>query len=671
MGKKKKSNQAYKNFHKDSIVFGNELDDLSRQTSVYISNNASNPNQISKPISIPISKPKVERIKKDRNIKVRAKDLDNETIENSITSQMGGQMATLRLYLRQLDGSKSGHVNFEEFSSALIKAGINTPKAALKDFFYKNAHVAKEINSLDLGSNRLEVNIEHFVSRLQNRLATPGLNLATPESEEAKSAEERRIMKKILNVTSRNANVYSNIFDSDDNHAHRGWVDPLQMKEGLQKLGVNLSHDEYNSLLNRVDLNHNGKISIKGFDSMLNEEINKSHNNLIQLKHNLLKSNSRYNKTFKSSDLIQQNSNPDCGEYETFGNSDVIKKNKLMWSKLKGCLQNQRIIVQKAFSKGYNTYLSNNSRDEIFLELGKLDKEEELTVSQLQSRLTSLGLPLSNEDIDHLDYHIQEKKYETSNFKDNEDNKVSLDSFCDIVGIPVTRNVKNEKQLEDPRLTCRDGGIYSSSILSQHGSSTYHSTMFDEGNEEKSIWVKGNTKRKVPLSEFATEPSKFWTLDRGDENPEFFFGQSPLPSFRDCGQQMNHIRGLPTSPTSRQSRRVKSSIEVDDSVNIGGKKEFYKFNSELDDVPGFKSLKGDNSIRTRSSSAPCRTQRNMKTRTLGDFMEVKSRLGLEDINDENSNSLSNFVASDKWKGNIYFIFIKLFILINIYIYYYL
>jgi Ca2+-binding EF-hand superfamily protein len=627
------------------------LEELSKQSSEYI--NASNPNQISKPLTIPKPKPKIEKRKKKNNLKIRAKDLENETIENSISSQMGGQMATLRLYLRQLDGSNSGHVNFEEFNTALIKAGINTPKSSLKDFFYKNAHLPKEINSLDLGINRLEVNIEELVSRLQNRTSTPGFDyLATAESKQAKSAEERRIMKKILNVTCRNANVYSNIFDHLDNsQSHRGWVEPLQMKEGLQKLGVNLSNDEYNSLLNRVDLNHNGKISIKGFDGMLNEEINKSHYNSNQLKNDFLKNYSRYNQSFKSSDLIQQNSNPDCGEYENFGNSDVIKRNKLMWSKLKGCLQNQRDIVQKAFSKGCNTYLNNGSRDENILDLGKLDKEEELSISQLQSRFASLGLPLSNEDIDHLDYHIQEKKFETSNFKDTKDTKVSLNSFCDVVGIPVTKNVKNEKQLDDPRLVYSDGGIYASSALSQHGNATYSSTIFKEGNEEKSIWIKGNTKRKVPLSEFATEPSKFWTLDRGDESPEFYFGQSPLPSFRDCGQQMNHIRGLPTSPTSRQSRRVKSSIEIDDSINIGEKKEFYKFPSELDNVTGFKSLKGDNVSRTRSSSAPCRTQRIMRTRSLGDFMEVKSRLGLEmGKNDENSNSLTNFITSDKWKG---------------------
>jgi hypothetical protein len=147
-------------------------------------------------------------------------------------------------------------------------------------------------------------------------------------------SELTRAMKKILQATTTVTSSLE-LFNKLDTKS-KGYLEPNELLDGLNSLGSNLSKNEFNLLLRKIDANHDGKIDIKDFDSVLHNEVNNEEKRRIDEKSRFLSSHSRYSNTFKSNNVLKHHSQE---LFNKMTDTKEYRRDKLAWDKIKVTLK--------------------------------------------------------------------------------------------------------------------------------------------------------------------------------------------------------------------------------------------------------------------------------------------------------------------------------------------
>jgi Ca2+-binding EF-hand superfamily protein len=249
-------------------------------------------------------------------------------IENTLISQLSGRISTLRHILKKADVSKSGVINFKEFNNSIKRVGIIVKKEKLFQLFTEccNNNINNNNKSigiigtglgLDIDSNGSLVNtisgsmhekilnIDNFIERVQHTTNSPIHYDKVSRNDRTKSFnhEVLRSLKKINHIIDYSNNT-KDVVDRYIGNS-KNWTNPNTLRRFFNNLGANLSETEFNSLLEKINMNHHD-------DSInINDFLNKTHDVVVKqnmednVKRNqMLQSHPNYNSTFKSNDVI-------------------------------------------------------------------------------------------------------------------------------------------------------------------------------------------------------------------------------------------------------------------------------------------------------------------------------------------------------------------------------
>ena len=311
-------------------------------------------------------------------------------------------------------------------------------------------------------------------------------------------------MKKVLHATNKQEdpmrvfNHLSNHGERSGNGAVIGHLAPKQLKEGLQLLGSNLSDKEFNYLIEKVGTSHDGKISLLEFDEILHSEVVRTDNISSKLQKNNLKDNKRYSRTYQSCDTINFHNQ---AEYEKVTDSNIGRNDSMKWGKLQGIIQENCHKLPEAFKNAAKQFyekrgrtLGQDSRNRRSQSVGSVRRvskfggefiggiEEEVTssgrfygrereereninnmnnnidndsmklpVNVLRDILSDAGVQLGTDDAMRLTNYVTREVGKNNSVKSQKDGNtntnnigneptVSLDMFCQIVGIPTVMN---------------------------------------------------------------------------------------------------------------------------------------------------------------------------------------------------------------------------------------
>ena len=120
------------------------------------------------------------------------------------------------------------------------------------------------------------------------------------------------------------------------------------MKETLNKVGANLDDDEFNTLMDRVDANKDGKIELHEFDDYLADTVAEQAVLELNAKRTNLSTHSRFSKTFESNECLYGSLQP---AYDRISITKEYREENMRWSKVKHGLQDKRVAVLRAFQE--------------------------------------------------------------------------------------------------------------------------------------------------------------------------------------------------------------------------------------------------------------------------------------------------------------------------------
>eukprot|EP01038_Epipyxis_sp_PR26KG_P007172 gene7172-9781_t len=473
--------------------------------------------------------------KSNNNNNENTKKIKAKVLENSVITQMNGKMNNLKHILKKQDPSKSGLLNYNEFKSALHKAGISLTPDQMNTLFTNFAgKVTQEpAANIDIGfTNGLAVNIESFVDNMETRNTAPMYShLHNNANKNDNSNENIRIFKKILYATNKlpdpllgyqSQSQHMNN-STHNNHNKYGFVHKNELKESLRACGVDLSTKEFNILLestnNNSSNNHNfaDMIEISSLDKKIHEIVNNYDINQQNEHDRKLYDNPRYSSSFKSNNDVLVNYNQPV--YKTVQDSSLSHNLELQkWGKLKHCFQKHSKEVLKAFSD------CNNQAD-----------LEGISLIQLKKNLKKVGILLGKDDFNRLETNIQKNYYQTNNNKDNNSMnesipKVSLDQFCELMDLRIVSN-RNKIEVINPKERDVPGGVFNSSSKTLNCSDNFLTTALIDGMQFDNFTNIKRRKSPMSLSAHLTEPSKFWLMEHGSDNCMAF--PYPIPCLRD------------------------------------------------------------------------------------------------------------------------------------------
>lgn len=510
-------------------------------------------------------------------------DINHFTLdpESSIVTQLDGHIAPLRHILKKADASNSGVLNYDELNAALSKGGVQIDQHQVKALFNQMARPMDVCHSFGYTKGKA-VYIDEFVDRLQTRSSPLVSSLAESVMKASKEAAERKIMKEVLHNSDKTVDSLKIFKDLDEEHT--GWITVDSLKEGLQRTGVRLTDNEFGSLVSKVSPNKEGKINVKEFKEKLKSDVHISDRDVAFHRLLDLHKHKRFTNTYKSDEIMYNNYLP---EYEEVRMSKVGRKEELQWCKLKNTFQNHSTKLQSIFTKD--------------------NDKPELTIPEIVTRLANEGIPLGSDDTNRLKHYLSRGIHAEG----QSEPKVSVNQFCNIIGVPVGFDHHNKIKVTDPADTIKDGGIFYGAEKSQSGVPTYATSYYVSG-EENSAWVKGNRRAhpERPPYEHVYEPSKFWKLEHGAQAPEFILGVSPLPSTKDIDVTRSYNlynRGRAAAGLRTTERSLHETSMFNDDGKNPSRRRVY--NHYTDNV--FHSTDGgaeDASTRTRRSlSAPPRS----------------------------------------------------------------
>jgi hypothetical protein len=422
-----------------------------------------------------------------------------KSVEMDIIKHLSGRVGPLRLSLKKKDISNSGVVNFEEFNAAVRQLGVEASKPDLKEVFKaaaddrncRGAVSAFENWSTDIRYTQGKaLNIESYAEKLVER-ATEVEKDRGHSSNECRATEERRAMRKVLDAANKRSDpmrVFCHITHGTGNNEGKGPImghlAPQQLKEGLQTLGSNLTDKEFEYLLHKVGTSRDGKISLSEFDEILHSEVTAYESDHAAKRRSAQKSNKRYSKTFESCDAVNRNSQ---AEYDKVKDSTIGRIDSMKWGKLQGTIQSNCENLPDAFKNAASYYRSRGRSADLGSgsqrrsrslgscrvgvsfapgtdggdgvtssgrhyarereereERDALDKEPfMLPVSKLRDVLSDAGIQLGSDDVERLRSLVTHEvaSNQSPSFRRGRGREapvepsVSLDQFCDIVGI--------------------------------------------------------------------------------------------------------------------------------------------------------------------------------------------------------------------------------------------
>lgn len=451
---------------------------------------------------------------------------DADIAENAIVSQFVGSIGGLKHRLSKNDLSRSGKLNYEEFRLALKGAGLAIADGHVLPLFRRHAaptmHQHGHYGYTEGGS----VDIDKFVSSLGSKASAPMFqHLSGSKAQASKDIEERRIMKKVVHATNKLSDPML-VFQQLEPR-QKSYISAEQLKKGLNSVGASLDDREFQVLMNKVDLNHDGRIDIQEFQTMLHSDLHQQDRSAIMSRQADLKAHSRYSDTFKSNELLHSHAQP---EFAHIRDSKCVRDESYRWSKLKGYLQSKSDDLLAAFSVPGST-----------AEPGLL--VESITTDQLKHRLSKRGVYLNPDDEVRLEVQVRratscpddtDAAPDSQSPATNRGSKssttapvVSITTFCDLLGMPV-KTTKDERigkeshssqsitplytclvwfalslicvfilcllEICDPRTVVEDGGTFAGSRNSLLSHPTFGTSYYISG-EEMLPTAKGNTRR--------------------------------------------------------------------------------------------------------------------------------------------------------------------------------
>ena len=400
---------------------------------------------------------------------------ERQTVVNSVIDQINGNVSRLKHTLKQSDGSYSGMLNTEEFQSAMKKFGISLSKSQYNDLFISSSNDVKETGLHGYKQNKA-IDIEKFTEKLQQHINTTKPNSTTMSTttnnntsntnnnncnynkiygENAQNHEKIRIMKKVLQNSSKLSNPHA-VYNSIQPN-HNGYINTNQMKESLLYMNTNLSNHEFNVLMNNIPKDYNGNIEIAKFENILRSEVsNYEQNNQQILNKNIVK-NKHYSNSYQTSkDFILTPSPPTATTQSYTSNNNeysVLNNNKgsadenetaRRWAQLKDIFQRHPEVIKRTFS----TTNTNKEKEINRKSLVSQKQEHEpcsvtvdrgsvssVSISELKDRMKQAGLPLSSDDMLRLESTLVRKAVEQGSGGSR--GEVSLEGFCEAVGLGV------------------------------------------------------------------------------------------------------------------------------------------------------------------------------------------------------------------------------------------
>lgn len=361
--------------------------------------------------------------------------------------QLNGNINRLRHALKSADRSGSGYVNSSEFKSTMSKLGVQLPAEDILDLFKKNATKSPHAADIGLGYDKgsYAIHIEDFLDHVNTISSSVHHRSSGNIPTDATRAEERRVLRKIYNGLEKVNDPLVTFHRLDkDNH---GYLDPNHLRQGLKHMDIDLSDKEYRLMLNALDRNHDGKISIDEFRAVMDQRVNgydQQHSLRLQEQ---VRNHPHYTSSYRASPAITNLFVPEYNG-DNFHGSQARRADRLQWTKLQEHFRKNKDKIIRSF-----TCKTNESNQ--LIGVGKLD---ELPVKELFQRLERAGLPLGRYDQERL--HVQVDRYlrdgnskiantitaddelkNTGNTvpSSNQSSKITIDAFCDVIGLGVAR----------------------------------------------------------------------------------------------------------------------------------------------------------------------------------------------------------------------------------------
>lgn len=516
---------------------------------------------------------------------------------SSVVNQNGGRVSYLRQQLKKADQSGSGVINFKEFRAGLHSAGIRIPEPQLKEMYSSVAE--KMVGGMQIpGYTRgTAVKIDEFVEQVRTRSVSDlygrtHLERRDPHraynaweelshggekrgkkvektdvvsfTSRAKTLDEIRVMKNILRASSSYSDPAAAFNRVNENH--HGLVTRDQLVQSLDGMGADLTKTQIADLVESVPTGVDGKIELSQFEDHLHQTVqsyDKATSSYAQMKeiegNRLRSSNPNLPLKQKNNSLYSSNTlvNFDQPPYSRFQDSKTMKHERRQWSKLKSTFLSNRDLVLRAFLADKDQSLKRGELERTKDIVNTENALQEMDFKELNNRLARAGIPLGSEDKSRLQTQLQRKvsEYQNSDISVSEQQaagKVSLNQFCDLVGIQMAIQDGRAKQIElrDPREETQDGGVFSSSVRSQAAPIALSTSLYLDETERdyRNNYGTGARKRSVPQPEYphTADASKFWEMSHGQDNPMHFPG--PIPSLREP---------LPRKPRAKSLGRFK------------------------------------------------------------------------------------------------------------------
>ena len=557
-----------------------------------------------------------------------------KTVVNSLITQLKGKLMPLRIQLKKFDASHSGVVNMNEFVAALSSTGIVAPKKQLIELFKESSQYTNDTSKghYAVYEDQRAVNIDDFISSMQEKAYNSHSHLVNEQDRNDNiKREDSRIFKKVLHATEKVGGDIHRYFLCQDADYH-GWIQPKKLKEAFKHMGANINDDEFSKVVNKLDMNDNGLVSVHQLDITLNKYVNdydSSHYEHIMSERN---AHGRYSNTYKPQHY--HNVNKSVNEFDEIRRSKLVRKERMQWAKLRNKLVTSNDVLNKVFS---------SSPDK---QLDFLDRR--IDVNDIQRNLARAGIQLGNDDTNRFKAYLQEFKRNKAKENKTIDNYVSAKELCEFLDPRVSYH-KDLQSIHPDKI--EDGGLFSSHLRNP----PYDNKSFDSSSiysSDKVLEKSFGQKKKIKQSSniHVSEPSSYWLLEHEKIiDPEFKYGQSYIPRFLLCSNDLNkkEINGNSklTSSMLKQpyDQLLSRKVEHQYGRRNSSQKNSMNKESEEQEVSPYKSSRklrlplnsndiNDSMSSYHSSDSSKYDIQRWATKSLTDFMAAKRVLGL-DIDD--------------------------------------
>jgi hypothetical protein len=385
--------------------------------------------------------------------------------DHEFVNEMKNRIIQLRHFLHKADASRSGCLNGAEFKSSLIKVGYSRDNDNLvKHLFDSNASTAPDGSTIgtyshfrgsrDYESRGKTLDIEKFLKRVE----TTTTNTDNFQGQ-ATALEDRRILRKALHATRQQPNSYKYLKGLCESP---GRISVNRLKDGLSILGANISSSQMDVVIEKVGTKSDGNISLSELDDKLKESIEFNDKVETILKVDRLRKNPHYSNSTRSQDDLVTPVRMNFNEFDDgIKQSNVYKRDQLLWSKLQRRLQSQGDAVVSSLS---------------------IQRGSELPLSKLTSRLSDVGVHIGSDDTALLKAKIKQ----SVEISGGHDELVSLDQFCEVAGIHLSWDSQGRPVNVDVHTTL-DEGVFSSSRRSYLSTPTFSTSMYNRDKERVSM----------------------------------------------------------------------------------------------------------------------------------------------------------------------------------------